>query len=100
MPPSFRASSNRFWIVLHYHRSLQTVLEPEKSVRKVCEFLGIEFNSAMLNPPKIGSSYAREEGTGFDQRTLDRWQEYLKPWMSAWLLVWSNRYIKVFGYIR
>jgi hypothetical protein len=76
------------------------VNEPEKSVRKVCEFLGIEFNSAMLNPPKIGSSYAREEGTGFDQRTLDRWQEYLKPWMSAWLFVWSKRYLKEFGYIR
>jgi hypothetical protein len=75
------------------------VNEPEKSVRKVCEFMGIEFHSTMLNPPKIGSSYTREEGTGFDQGTLDRWQEYLKPWMSAGLFVWGKKYLKEFGYI-
>jgi hypothetical protein len=76
------------------------VSEPEKSVRHLCQFLGIEFNEAMLNPPTIGSSYTRETNSGFDQQTLTRWQDYLKPWMNTWLLFWGKKYLREFGYVR
>ncbi len=75
------------------------VNEPEKSLPKLCDLLDIEFHSTMLNPPRVGSSYARENSPGFDQQTLTRWQDYLKPWMSGWLLLWGRKYLKEFGYI-
>lgn len=76
------------------------VNEPETSVRQLCQFLGLEFNRSMLNPPKVDSSYSTEKGTGFDRQTLDRWRRYLKPWMNAWLLLWGKKYLKELGYIR
>jgi hypothetical protein len=75
------------------------ISEPEKSVRKLCEFLEIEFDSTMLSPPKIGSSYRPDGDTGFDQQTLTRWRSRLKPWMNAWLLLWGKKYLREFGYI-
>lgn len=74
--------------------------EPEKHIRSLCEFLEIEFNPPMLNPRQVGSSYARQAGTGFDSQTLTRWQSHLKPWMNSWLLLWGRKYLREFGYIR
>jgi hypothetical protein len=73
---------------------------PEPSVRELCEFLEIEFQPEMLNPPRVGSSYGRGGGAGFDKQTLARWQTFLKPWMNVWLLIWVRRYLREFGYIR
>jgi hypothetical protein len=75
------------------------VSEPEKYVRELCRFLGVEFDSEMLNPPRVGSSYSREGGIGFDQQALTRWQYYLKPWMKTWLLFWGKKYLREFDYI-
>ena len=76
------------------------ITQPEKSVRKLCQFLEIEFHPDMLEPPKIDSSYAKTSGTGFDTQTLNRWQFYLQPWMSGWLLFWGKKYLKEFNYIQ
>jgi len=76
------------------------VSEPEQSVRKLCEFLDIDFHGAMLNPPMRGSSYERKVETGFDEKTLTRWQTYLKPWMKLPLLIWGKKYLRAFEYVR
>lgn len=76
------------------------VSEPEGSIRKLCEFLGIEFHSEMLNPEKVGSSFGPRGGTGFDEQTLHRWQDYLKPWMNTWLLLWGKKFLRELGYVR
>ena len=76
------------------------VNEPEKSLARLCGFLNIEFHPEMLNPPRVGSSYERQATPGFDQQTLTRWQDYLKPWMNGWLLLWGKKHLKEFGYIR
>ncbi len=76
------------------------VNEPEKSVRKLCKFLDLEFHDAMLNPPKTDSSFSPKNGSGFNKQTLNKWQNYLKPWMKAWLLLWGKKYLRQFGYIR
>lgn len=75
------------------------VNEPIYNVKRLCEFLDLEFHPNMLNPPKIDSSYSREGGLGFDTQTLNRWQNYLKPWMKAWLLLWGRKYLREFGYL-
>jgi hypothetical protein len=75
------------------------VSEPERSIRQLCEFLGIEFHSKMLNPRKVGSSFGPRGGAGFDRQTLDRWKDHLKPWMNTWLLFWGKKSLREFGYI-
>jgi len=75
------------------------VQDADNSIKKLCEFLDIEFHFTMLNPPKIGSSFAPRGGAGFNEQTLDRWQGYLKPWMKVWLRLWAKRGLKRFGYL-
>lgn len=77
------------------------VADPEPSVKKLCGFLNIQFHQAMLNPPKVDSSFAPKDkgGTGFNTQTLSSWQAYLTPWMKAWLLIWGRKYLKAFDYI-
>jgi hypothetical protein len=76
------------------------VNEPEENIKQLCRFLDIQYHDAMLSPPKIDSSYAKEEGTGFDKQTLNRWQVYIKPWMQTGLFLFGKKYLKEFGYIR
>jgi hypothetical protein len=75
------------------------VSQPEPQVKKLCQFLEIEFEPGMLNPQRKGSSYERLGGTGFDTQTLVRWQEALSPWMQAWLMFWGKKYLREFNYI-
>jgi hypothetical protein len=86
----------------HYYLSKfeDLVTDSERSVKNLCQFLEIEFHPEMLSPRKVGSSYARDGGAGFDAQALTRWQDHLTPWMQAWLLLWSKKYLREFGYIR
>lgn len=75
------------------------VAEPEKSVRELCVFLDIEFDPEMLQPELVGSSFRREQASGFDPQTLTRWKQHLKPWMGNWVQFWAKKYLREFGYI-
>ncbi len=74
------------------------VEESEKSVARLCDFIGIESDEEMLSPAKLGSSFVQRSGAGFDTKAINRWQQHLKPWMRVWLSFWSGRYLKEFGY--
>lgn len=52
---------------------------PEKNVRDVCTFLGIEFNPAMLQVPNIGSSTANDshEKLGINPLQTGKWKQGL-----------------------
>lgn len=55
----------------------ESLLEsPEPLVRKICEFLGIEFNSQMLNVPKIGSSLGNDQpkSVGINSERSEAWR--------------------------
>jgi hypothetical protein len=83
----------------HLIRFEDLVSEPEKSVRELCVFLGIEFDPKMLRPKQVHSSFASELIVGFDKQTLTRWQNHLKPWMKIWMSVLAKRYFREFGYV-
>lgn len=75
------------------------ILSPEDQIKSLCQFLNINYNSDMLNPRLSGSSYERFKGSGFDERSLNRWQTYLKPWMSRWANILCKKYLRELGYI-
>lgn len=78
------------------------ISQPEINVRKLCQFLNIEFDNNMLEPGQVASSFAKEReigATGFDLQTLTRWKLHLKPWMQKWMLMWTGKHLRELGYI-
>lgn len=74
------------------------VLNPEKEVMKLCEFLEIEYHKDMLNPDAVGSSYDRDMLKGFDTGAVDRWRHYLSPRIKKWIEFSMNKYMNALGY--
>jgi Sulfotransferase family len=50
--------------------------EPEAEVRELCDWLGLEFEPALLEIPVVNSSYATA-GTGVSAEPVDRWRTQL-----------------------
>lgn len=50
--------------------------QPEREVRHLCEFIGIEFDSDMLNAPQVGSSTGRDapEKKGLNKDRVGGWK--------------------------
>lgn len=74
------------------------VNHPEASAAKICEFLEIEFQDGMLEPPQVDSSFGQQASTGFNKAGLEHWKAYLRPWMLAVNWVFGGRLLKRFGY--
>ena len=52
------------------------VIDPEKSVRQLCEFLQVDFLTDMLSPTQYGSSFSDiGDRKGIDSSALDRWRK-------------------------
>jgi hypothetical protein len=74
------------------------VTDPEKYVRQVCNFLGVDFQQKMLDQVVTSRGF-RTGQTGFDAQAATRWKRYISPWIKAWFSFWFRRYLKEFGYI-
>ncbi len=85
----------------HYYVSKfeDLVNDPMPNVQRLCHFLGVTFQPAMLHPPTVDSSFAQKSEHGFDQDALTRWQSGLRPWMKRWLLFCVGKDLKKFGYV-
>jgi hypothetical protein len=76
------------------------VKSPENCIRNLCIFLGDRFHYNMLSPPKVDSSFSDNKGDGIDKEAIDRWKMSLKPWMNAFLLIFTKKFLKEFNYIK
>lgn len=75
------------------------VCDPEGSVRKMCDFLEIDFTEEMLQQSVINSSYTPGgQVKGFDLVAIDRWREHLDPLLQRWFLMWCRKPLAEFGY--
>lgn len=71
----FKDSNN--YALFHYEDLLS---DPEKTIRELCEFAGLKFNSNMLNPQKgQPSSITGRRKDGFDKSSAARWMKVLSP---------------------
>lgn len=71
---------------------------PEKYVRQVCDFLGVDFQEKMLEQKVISRGF-RLGQAGFDAQAATRWKEHIPPWINAWFLFWFSKHLKELGYI-
>lgn len=70
---------------LQHHPRFHTVLfedllaEPERTIRKLCAFLGLPYEDSMLVVEHVNSSYAASTGrqSGFSQTPIESWRSAL-----------------------
>jgi hypothetical protein len=75
------------------------VTDPERHLRKLCTFLDIDFNQAMLQQSFQNSSLTeRHQAQGFDALATARWRQHLHPLTNKWLIWWSKKQLTEFGY--
>ena len=69
-------NNNSRVIVIQFEHLL---LEPKKELINICEFLGIEYNSTMLNVDRKGSSIRKDSShiIGIDKSRSGKWKEGL-----------------------
>jgi hypothetical protein len=73
--------------------------EPEPEVRKLCAWLGLEFEPAMLEIPVVNSSYATP-GAGVSAEPVERWRERLSEREIATVQSCCGRLMDELGYTR
>jgi hypothetical protein len=85
------------YIAIRYE---DVVSEPEPQLRKLCDFLGIDFNEAMLQQTVLNSSFvsASETVKGFDTSALNRWRQNVHPLVGKWFRLWCKKQLLEFGY--
>lgn len=75
------------------------VSDPRTHLRRVCDFLEIDFTETMLKQPFQNSSLIpRHQAQGFDATAADRWRKHLHPVTNKWLVRWSKKHLLEFGY--
>lgn len=54
------------------------ITKPEETIRKLCQFIGVDFQAGMLDVPIVGSSQRKDEGRkGFSAESVDSWRNVL-----------------------
>ena len=78
------------------------LVSPEGTLRELCEWLGLEYQSAMVEVPVVNSSYGEWHGPpqGISQEPLDRWRLTLPPTDVAVIQSAAGRLMDGLGYER
>ena len=76
------------------------ITEPKRTIKRLCDYLGITFSQEMLEQQVIDSSFAdKHKGEdGFNNEIVNRWKVHIKPWMKGWVQLFAWRYLKKLGY--
>lgn len=73
--------------------------DPETQLRRVCEFVGVPFDSQMLLPNQYGSSFKEiKGGHGIARSSLGRWRTELAPLTRAAMRLMHGRANRLLGY--
>ncbi len=76
------------------------VLDPERELQAICEFLEVPFLSAMTKPHQYGSSFDTIGGSkrGVDASSLERWRTSISPWTARLIDISQRSAKQTFGY--
>ncbi len=85
-------ASNPAYVLFRYE---DLTTQPEAVIKRICEFVDIDFKDEMLNPPAKDSSYQDATTTkGIYQGSLNRWQDELNGFEKAILKIFLRKEIK------
>ena len=75
------------------------VTQPAETLQKLCRFIDIPFQQSMLDQLVLNSSFLpKRQQSGFDKAAVDRWRQYLHPWINRWFIFWCESQLIEFGY--
>ena len=94
----YRRTLGERYLLVRYE---DLVADPERELRRVCEFLGVEFDAAMIAEiDVVGSSFSagRHDGSGFDEARATRWRQEVSAIGLGWFRLATGSELKRFGY--
>ncbi|MEN8134279.1 MAG: sulfotransferase [Thermodesulfobacteriota bacterium] len=72
---------------------------PEKTIRKLCHFIEIDFDEKMLTPKAAQkSSVTGKRAKGFDKKAGTRWEKVISPFDKLLITMLTKRSMTKFGY--
>ncbi len=76
------------------------VLDPEYNIRRLCDFLAIEFHAEMLSPKQFGSSFDSigRDRRGIGHTSLEQWRSSISPITARTIEIVHRRAYRSFGY--
>lgn len=93
-----RENSRRFpgrYLVVRFE---DLVTAPRATVERLCEFVGVPFEEAMLD--RVVESHGQALGSrGFDAAAADRWRTQLSPLARRWFRLWLGTRMRSLGYV-
>jgi hypothetical protein len=93
-----QAYGDRYMLV----RFEDLVADPERQVRAICAFVGVPYESRMVDEVVVVTSSYREQRrgpSGFDTQSINRWRAHIDPMTRAWFSVLGRKHLKSFGYL-
>ena len=88
-----RAHAGRYRMV----RFEDLVRTPEQELRRLCDWLGVDFQSAMLDQ-RVVSVGARLGEQGIDGEAATRWRRAIPGWADRWFRVVLGQRLRALGY--
>ena len=100
---TWTASLHRKFCELPNYRLLRyedVVVEPEATLRKLCDYIGISLTENMLSPHQFGSSFQTigEGRRGIDESSLELWRTSISPATAFIIDAGHRRANRMFGY--
>jgi len=75
------------------------VTDADRTIRSICDFLGIEFVENMLSPKQYGSSFGKiGDGHGVETSSLEKWRSSISPVTAGFIDLAHVRARRAFGY--
>ncbi|HLF25782.1 MAG TPA: sulfotransferase [Anaerolineae bacterium] len=74
------------------------VTHPERNIRRLCDFLGADFQASMLRQHVVSQGFQHGQ-IGFDAQAADRWKTLIDPWIDRWFVFWFGKYLRELGYL-
>jgi hypothetical protein len=76
------------------------VTNPEPELRKLCDFLDLEFSDQLLQRRVVNSSFAARgvQAAGFDRSVAERWRTALHPNTRRWITAACHSQMQALGY--
>ncbi len=76
-----------------------TVMNPEKTLKKLSTFLDIASFDQSSVPPVVQSSYGLSSNEkGFDKTRMNNWKKEISPLEKFWIDLWTRKSARNFGY--
>lgn len=100
---TWTASLHRKLCVLPNYRLVRyedVVLEPEATLRNLCDFIDISLTDKMLSPQQFNSSFqmTKDSRRGIDKRSLERWRTTISPTTAFMIDAGHRRASRLLGY--